>query len=177
MKDCERCSILWKKHQGHVVPLRDDIEKISDPDEKREAEEALKFLQVTVPRVLDVLYVLASNSELHCELSATAVRHVWPLLSSDTWRHRVLELLMEWSQFPVSGRSLAEFASRYPKPHLSLLIDAVTKEEKGNILPPGFEETARAATERLDKGEVGIESALDDVLKGLSTLSAAEMAV
>lgn len=84
---------------------------------------------------------------------------------------------MEWSQYPVSGRSLAEFASRYPKPHLSLLIDAVTKEEKENILPPNFSDTAKAATERLERGEVGIDAALEDVMKGLTTLSAAELAV
>jgi len=177
LKDSERCSILWKKHQGYVVPLRSDVERIADPHEAAEEREASMFLQVAVPRVLNILHLLASNSELHCELSAAAVRHVWPFLSSDTYRHKVLELLMEWSQCSVSARLLAEFASRYPKPHLSLLVDAVTKEEKGNLLPPNFEETARKATERLDKGEVGIDSALDDVLRGLSSLSAAELAV
>jgi len=177
LKDCERSSILWKKHQGYVVPLRTDVGHLEDPDEAKEKAEAWAFLQVTVPRVLDVLYLLASKSELHCELSATAVRHVWPFLSSDTWRHQVLELLMEWSQCPVSARGLAEFASRYPKPHLQLLIDAVTKEEKANMLPPNFEESTRAASERLDKGELGIDAALDDVLRGLSSLSAAELAV
>jgi tetratricopeptide (TPR) repeat protein len=177
MKDCERCCILWKKHQGHVVPLRFEVEKISDPYEAAEAKEAWNFLEVTVPRVLDVLYLLASSSELHRELSAAAVRYVWPFLSSDEWRHRVLELLMEWSECPVGGRGLAEFASRYPKPHLELLIDAVAKEEKGNILPPNFEETARSASERLDKGEAGVENVLDEVLRGLTSLSPAEIAV
>jgi len=177
LKDAERCSILWKKHQGYVVPLRSDVENISDPDEAAEAAEAWNFLQVTVPRILDVLHVLASNSELHCELSSTAVKHIWPLISSKTWRQKVLELLMEWSQVTVSARALAEFASRYPKPHLQLLVDAVTREEKDNIMPPNFEETARKATERLDKGQSGIEEALDDMLRGLSSLSAAELAV
>lgn len=177
LKDCERSSILWKKHQGFVVPLRTDIQRVPDPHEAAEEQEAWNFLQVTVPRVLDVLYLLASNSELHCELSTTAVRHVWPFLSSDKWRHQVLQILMEWSQCPVSSRNLAEFAARYPKPHLELLIQAVTKDEKENILPPHFEEAARAATERLDKGEVEMEKALEDVLSGLNSLSAAELAV
>jgi len=105
------------------------------------------------------------------------VRHIWPLLSSDSWRHKVLELLLEWSQYSVSARSLAEFASRYPKPHLSLLIDAAAKDDKENILPPNFEETARKATDRLEHGQMGIDAALDDVLQGLTSLSAAEMAV
>merc|ERR1711988_960193 len=177
LKDAERCSILWKKHQGHVVPLRADVERVTDPYELAEQEEARKFLFATVPRVLDVLYLLASNSELHCELSAGAVRYVWPFLSSDTWRHKVLQLLMEWSQCPVSAKSLAEFASRYPKPHLELLIESVTKDEKENVLPPNFEETTRRASERLEKGELGVEAALEDMLSGLSTLSAAELAV
>ena len=39
--------------------------------------------------------------------------------------------------------------------------------QKANMLPPNFEESTRAASERLDKGELGIDAALDDVLRGL----------
>jgi len=63
LKDAERSCILWKKHQGHVVPLRSDVTCIEDPHEAAETREALNFVQVTVPRVLDVLYLLASSSE------------------------------------------------------------------------------------------------------------------
>lgn len=176
LKDVERCCVLWKKHQGHVLPLRKDIDRM-DPYDAAELREASNFLEVTVPRALEVLHTLASNSDLHCELTASAVRYVWPLLSSSAWRHRVLELLMEWSQCSVSAKVVAEFASRYPEPHLRMLVDAMTREEKENLLPPGFEDIARSATERLEHGEQGIDAAMDDMLRGLSSLSAAELAV
>jgi len=177
LKDVERCSILWKKHQGQVIPLRADVKKVQtnydDPiDQKDEA-----FVRVVTPRALQVLLVLSRNSDHHCELSAAAVRHVWPLLSSETWRHSVLELMLEWSQRSVSAKSLAEFAGRYPSPHLQLLIDAMTRDTKENVLPPGFEKCTQAAAERVDRGEVGIDDALQDVLAGLSAPSMAELAV
>jgi hypothetical protein len=171
MKDVERCSILWKKFQGKNVEL------MADRDDAEEAREAFKFLKTTVDRALDILYLLASSSDHHCEVTASAIRHVWPLASSSSWRYKVLQILMEWSQRSVSARSLAEFASRYPKPHLQILVEAVTEEKQENVLPPGFDATARAATKRLEKGDQDIDKALDDVLKGLSSLSAAELAV
>merc|ERR1719174_1083270 len=84
---------------------------------------------------------------------------------------------MEWSQCTVSGRAMAEFASRYPKPHMHLLIEAVTAEKKENILPPGFEDTAREAAARLERGDQDIDKAMDEVLAGLTTMSATELAV
>lgn len=124
--------------------------------------------------------VLASSSELHCELTSNAVRHVWPFLGSEVWRHKVLELLHEWSQCSVSARALAEFASRYPEPHFRLLVEAVTQDKKENLLPPNFEEIAKAATAKLEKGgggESGIDAALNDMMAGLTQMSAAELAV
>jgi len=181
LKDAERCCILWKKHKGTAVQLSEEAQALKvknlDPDEAREEADALNFVRVTMPRVLEVLFLLASSNEMHCELTSSAVRHVWPFLASDPSRHRVLELLHEWSQCSVSSRALAEFASRYPKPHFHLLIEAVTTESKENIMPPNFEETARAATERLKHGEQGVEAALEDMLAGLSRMSAAELAV
>merc|ERR1712178_31021 len=46
LKDAERCAILWKKHKGNVVPLRDDIKRVTDPDEEREEKEAMGFVRV-----------------------------------------------------------------------------------------------------------------------------------
>jgi hypothetical protein len=171
MKDAERCSILWKKHQGIVV------EQITDPHDAAQAREALTFLKVAVPRVLQVLHLLASNSEQHCERSASAVRHVWPLITSETWRYQVLQLLLQWSECSVSGRSMAEFASRYPTPHVDLLIAAVKDESKENMLPPGFEDTAREAAARLERGDQEFENAMGDVMRGLNSLSATELAL
>jgi hypothetical protein len=171
LKDLERCSILWRKHQGK------NADEIADKDDAEEVREAFQFLQITVDRALDVLYLLASSSDHHCELSASAIRHVWPLASSSNWRYKVLQILMEWSQRSVSARSLAEFASRYPKPHLQIIVEAATEEKKENVLPPGFDATAREATRRLEKGDQSIDQAFDDVLKGLSSLSPAELAV
>jgi len=176
-KDAERCCVLWKKSQGHVVPLRAEIEKLADPHEAAEKQEAASFLQVTVPRVLQILHALASQSDLHCELSSPCVRHIWPLLSSNVWRHSVLELLMEWSQRTVSAKAMAEFASRHPKPNLQLLIEAATEEKKENMLPPNFEACAQEASKRLERGEDNLDSALDALLQGLSALSATELAV
>lgn len=176
-KDAERCCVLFRKQQGNVVPLRKEIEKFADPHEAAEHQEAVSFLQVTVPRVLKILHLLASQSDLHCELSASCVRHVWPLLSSETWRHAVLEVLMEWSQRSVSGKAMSEFASRHPKPNLQLLIEAVTEEKKENMLPPDFEACAQEATKRLESGQDGLDAALDTMLKGLSALSPTELAV
>ena len=76
------------------------------------------------------MHLLASNSDLHSDLTATAVRHVWPLLAAASWRHEVLKVLMEWSQRPLSGKAMAQFAGRYPDPHLRLLLDAITHETK-----------------------------------------------
>jgi len=137
----------------------------------------MSFLRVAVPRILELLLILATQSDHHCELSASAIRHVWPLLSSDEWRQSVLELLMEWSQRSVSARSLAEFASRYPKPHFHLLIDAATKETKENILPPNFDAIAKEATAKLEQGEKGFDEAFNHMMTGLSALSPAELAV
>merc|ERR1719230_1897869 len=72
---------------------------------------------------------------------------------------------------------MAEYASRYPDPSLRLLIEAVTQDTKENVLPPNFEDRARAASERLDRGEKDVESALQEVLEGLTKPSVTELAM
>jgi len=186
LKDLERCSVLWKKHQGLVVPLRGDVQRVARKDgtisaaqlaEEREERESIAFFKVTTPRAISLLHAITSQSDLHCELTAGAVRHVWPLISNDEWRHDVLELLEEWSRLPLGAKALAEFVGRYPRPHLLSLIQAVTEETKANVLPPNFEDCAREAAERLESGEKGIDAAIEDILLGLTKPSAAEMAI
>jgi len=180
IKDAERAGLLWKKGQGQVVPLRSDVKYLSSATDKDEDDEAASFLRTVVPRVLGVLHVLSSSSDHHCALTAPAVRHVWPLITNNDWRHAVLELLFEWSQRSISAKSMAEFAGRYPDPHLRTLVEIVASDSKENILPPGFEERAKQASERLggDSGGMdGLDSVFDDMLAGLSKSSAAELAV
>jgi len=176
LRDTERCAVLWKKRQGKVVPLREEMQHMATDSDDKEAD---AFLRVAVPRAVAVLHVFASSSDHHCALTAPAVRHVWPLLSSGEWRHAVLELLLEWSQRTISARAMAEFASRYPEPHLRLLVDAVANESKENMLPPGFEERAQRAAQRFgpSSASTALDGALDEMLAGLSNSSAAELAV
>jgi hypothetical protein len=152
LKDAERCSVLWKKQQGNVVQLHSDVNKVIGAPDDHEDREAAAFIRVAAPRVIQVLFVLASNNDHHCELTSSAVRHIWPFLSSETWQHSVLQLLMEWSQRSVSVKAMAEFCGRYPKPHLDLLVEAITQETKKNVLPPGFEEMAKNAADGMDSG-------------------------
>eukprot|EP00425_Heterocapsa_triquetra_P045235 CAMPEP_0195086172 /NCGR_PEP_ID=MMETSP0448-20130528/26371_1 /TAXON_ID=66468 /ORGANISM="Heterocapsa triquestra, Strain CCMP 448" /LENGTH=1109 /DNA_ID=CAMNT_0040119613 /DNA_START=1 /DNA_END=3330 /DNA_ORIENTATION=+ len=179
LKDVERCCVLWKKGRGHVVPLRDDVKPTGDAALRNEKEEreADAFVQAVTPRVLGILHVLASGSDHHCALTAPAVRHVWPLLAQDSWRHSVLELIAEWSQRTISAKALAEFASRYPDPHMRLLLDAATLETKENILPPGFDAKAKQAASLVERGERSMDDALESVLEGLQAQSPAELAV
>jgi len=44
-------------------------------------------------------------------------------------------------------------------------------------LPPGFEERVKASADRMESGTLGVDVALQDLLQGLSSLSATEMAV
>jgi len=177
IKDVERCSVLWRKYQGKGVALNPDVKQVGGLDEEPEDRPNAIFLKTATPRCLKVLHLLAVNSEHHAELSAAAMRFVWPLLSSEEWRHSVLELLMEWSQRSVSARSMAEFASRYPMPNLSLLVQAITQETKENVLPPGFDERMKASADKMESGEMDMEAALGDVLEGLNKPSIAELAV
>jgi len=105
-----------------------------------------------------------------------AIRHVWPLISGGAWRHGVLQLLLSWSQHSVCAKALAEFASRYPDPHLNVLISA-TEDTKENVLPPGFEEFTLEATRRLENGDGAVDAALQDMLSALSRQTAEELAV
>mmetsp|Transcript_145039 Transcript_145039/g.368022 ORF Transcript_145039/g.368022 Transcript_145039/m.368022 type:complete len:1105 (+) Transcript_145039:115-3429(+) len=183
IKDVERCCVLFKKLQGNVVPLRADVKQLDglDAQQKQEDKEARAFLRAAAPRAVAVLHVLAgSGSDHHCALTAPAVRHVWPLLACDEWRHPVLELLLEWSQRTISAKAMAEFAARHPEPHLRLLIDAVTTESKENMLPPGFEDRAKQASERFGAdagGAEALDSLFDEMVVGLSKSSPAELAV
>jgi len=180
VKDAERCSVLLKRSRGQVVPLRDDVRQLEAeqcPEEVASAKSDAALLDELAPRVLEVLHVLASQSDHHAELAAMAMRHVWPLLGCASRRRAVLELLLEFSQRTVSAKAMADFASRYPDPHLRLLVDAVTEEAKENVLPAGLQEKLQASAKRIESGEQGLESALEDVLQGLSAPSPAELAV
>lgn len=178
LRDAERCCILWKKSQGKVIPLRTDVKhlvKLEDEDSP-EGKEAAAFLRVVTPRAIMILQTLASCSDHYCALTAPAVRHVWPLLSCITWRHAVLELLLEWSQRSISARAMAEFAGRNPEPHLRLLLDVVTQETKENLLPPGLENHAQLASQKLEGGQ-GMDEALEQMFQGLTLQSPAELAL
>jgi hypothetical protein len=176
LKDIERCSVLFKKQQGKVVPLRKDVHRVEEEEEPGERE-AIAFVEKATPRLLQVLHLLASQSDNHCELTSHAVRHVWPLIVCPTWRYAVLQLLMEWSQRSVSQKAVAEFASRYPEPHFNLLIEAVTSESKDNILPPNFEQGIKKASAHMESGQLGVDAALEKVMQGLSAPSVAELAI
>lgn len=177
LRDVERCCMLWRKtQQGGVVPLRPDVAKLAANE--MEDKEAASFVQVAVPRVLSVLHLLASNSDHHCELTVFAVRHVWPLLAEPRWRHAVLELFAEWSQRPLCGKAMAEFAGRHPDPHLRLFLDAIIIESKENMLPQNFDSFATGAAAKMEgSGEKGLDAALDMMLQGLKASSPAELAV
>lgn len=166
LKDAERCSVLWRKSRG---PRRED-EAIED-------KENAAFQRVVAPRALSVLKTLASCSDHHCALTAPAIRHVWPLVAAEPWRHMVLELLLEWSQRSISAKALAEFAGRYPEPNLRLLVEAVTSDAKENILPPSFDRITKEAAERIDAGRGSVDDALEDIFQGLAACSDAELAV
>ena len=93
--------------------------------------------------------MLATGSEHHCGLTASAVRHVWPLLRVDTWRKRVLQLLFVWSQCSLSGRVMAEYAGRYPE-QVEALMELLKSERKEDLLPEGFEDEAKKAADRME---------------------------
>lgn len=179
IKDAEHAAVLWKRIQGKVVPLRSDVKQLgSDAQQAQENRETLAYLDVIVPRVLGVLHFFAAGSDHHCALTAPAVRHIWPMLTNKSWRQAVLELLMEWSQRSISAKTMAEFAGRYPDPHLKLLVEALTIECKENMLPPGLEDQAKLASERLGReGGSGLDSAFEDMMRGLSKSSPSELAV
>lgn len=176
LKDAERCCILWRKGAGCVVPLRDDVKVLggSGDDTDQEAE---AFLRVVPLRLLKILTVLSINSDHHSELAAAATRHIWPLMSNEAWRYPVLRVLFEWSQRSVGAKVMAEFAGRNPEPCLRLLIDAVADEGKDSNLPPKLEERAKAAADRMARGEGTMESAMEDFLEGFSEFSLVELAI
>jgi len=177
VKDLERCCILWKKQQGKGVQLREEMkEQLDEMDQEViERKENAAFLETTTTRALQVLLVLATNSDLHSELSASAVKNVWPLLTNEKWRYEVTELLSEWSARPLSAKVMVDFVWRYPDPHLCLLMDATTTETEENMLPPGAQEKIRQASERLE--DMGTEAAFAEVLDILSVASISEMAL
>lgn len=171
LRDAERCCILWKKLQGELAKTGEN----EDKDKVRERQEAQCFLGITVPRVVEVLLVLARCSDHHCTLTATAIKHVWPLLTFGTTRQTVLELLLEWSQRSITAKSMVEFAGRYPDPHLRLLLGTVLDDSQSNTLPPGFEETREEASKLLEKGEMDMDAALERMLQGLAVPSPCEL--
>lgn len=171
LKDVERCHILWKKRKP------DASGKILLQDDEPEAKEADAYIRQATPRVLATLHVLAAGSDHHCSLTAPAVRNVWPLLAEEAWRYDVMLLLTEWSQRALSGKSMADFAGRYPDPNLRLLIQLANEERRENVLPPGFEDRAKKAADRLESGHAGVEEAMEEVLQGLAQQSPMEMAI
>lgn len=179
IKCAEKCAILWKKNTGNVVPLRSDVQHLGtkESQERAEEREAMTFVGTVAPRVISVLLALARNSEHHCSLTAPAVRHIWPMMTNQEWKHSIMELLVEWSQKSTSARTMAVFASRHPNPHLKLVVDAFSEDSKENMLPPGFEETARQASERLKGNSDGMSDVFEDMVSGLSKHSLAELAV
>lgn len=131
LQNIERCCILWRKRRS--VPGAQPLMQDDEP----EAVESDDFVQLVTPRALQVLLLLARHSDHHCSLTVVAARHVWPLLEgSHAWRYDILSLIFEWSQRSISGKSLAEFAAKYPQ-HLQMLIEIVEKEKKEDALPPG----------------------------------------
>merc|ERR1711977_721316 len=74
-----------------------------------------------------------------------------------------------------SGKAMVDFVTRYPDPHLRLLIDAITTETEENMLPPGAHDKIRQASERLE--EMGTQAALGEVLEILAVPSISEMAM
>ncbi|CAE8627001.1 unnamed protein product [Polarella glacialis] len=172
LKDAERCLVLWKKRRPNAEG------KILMQDDEPEAREADVFVSTCIPRVLAVLHILASNSDHHCALTAQAVRYIWPLLASDSWRYEVTQLLMEWSQRSISSKAMAEFAGRYPDPHIPLLIEMLKQDtKKAGVLHPGFEDRAKKAADRLELGQQSVEDAMEDVLQGLLAHSPLELAI
>lgn len=177
LEDLNKCRILWKKQQGQGIQLREEMQEQIDAmdEEVIERKQNAAFLETTTTRALQVLLILATHSDLHSELSASAVKNVWPLLTNDKWRYQVTELLSEWSQRPLSGKAMVDFVTRYPDPHLRLLIDAITTETEENMLPPNAHDKIREASERLE--QMGTEAALGEVLNILSVPSISEMAL
>eukprot|EP00933_Yihiella_yeosuensis_P038890 TRINITY_DN32836_c0_g2_i1.p1 TRINITY_DN32836_c0_g2~~TRINITY_DN32836_c0_g2_i1.p1 ORF type:complete len:1121 (+),score=299.94 TRINITY_DN32836_c0_g2_i1:74-3364(+) len=171
LKDAERCCILWKKRRPNAQG------KVIMQDDEPEAKEADAFVSLVAPRLIAVLHVLATSSDHHCALTAPAIKHIWPLLAVDALRYDVLRVLMEWSQRSISGKAMADFASRYPEPHVSMLISILNTESKDSLLPPGFEDRAKKAADRLELGQKDVESALEEVMQGLMTHSPVELAV
>lgn len=177
LDDLAKCRNIWKKQQGLGVQLREEMQEQMDSMDQEviERRENMSFVETTTPRALEILLVLATNSDLHSELSASAVKSVWPLLTNEKWRYQVTELLNEWSQRSLSAKVMVEFVWRYPDPHLRLLIDAITTETKENMLPPDAENKIRQASERLE--EMGTQAALGEVLEILAVPSISEMAL
>eukprot|EP00930_Biecheleria_cincta_P030752 TRINITY_DN2130_c0_g1_i1.p1 TRINITY_DN2130_c0_g1~~TRINITY_DN2130_c0_g1_i1.p1 ORF type:complete len:1073 (+),score=266.61 TRINITY_DN2130_c0_g1_i1:49-3267(+) len=171
LKDVERCHILWKKRKP------DASGKILLQDDEPEAKEADAYVRHATPRVLATLQVIAAGSDHHCSLTTPAVRNVWPLLAEEEWRYDVMLLLTEWSQRALSAKAMAEFAGRYPDPNLRLLIQLANEERRENVLPPGFEDRAKKAADRLESGHAGVEEAMEEVLQGLTQQSPMEMAI
>jgi len=170
LKDAERCLVLWKKRTP------DAHGRMAMQDDEPEAKEADAYISLVTPRVLGILYILATSSDHHCALTAPSVRSVWPLLAADTWRYDIMLLLMEWSQRSITARSMAEFAGRYPE-HVKQLIEVAAEDSKESILPPGFEDRAKKAADRFEMGQAGLESAMEDVIQGLTAQSHVELAV
>jgi hypothetical protein len=77
----------------------------------------------------------------------------------------------------VSAKMVAEFLGRSPNPHLAVLVETVTEDTKANVLPPGFESRTEAAAKAVQAGDLGLDSALDEVLQGLTKPSMAELAI
>jgi len=171
LRDCDRCHVLWKKRRP------DAAGRITMQDDEPEAKEADAYISLVTPRVLGVLYVLATSSDHHCALTAPAIRNVWPLMVEKAWRYDVLQLLCEWSQRSISAKALADFAGRYADPHVRLLIEAASEESKESILPPGFEDRAKKAADRFELGQSGMEDAMEEVMKGLMVQSPVELAL
>ncbi|CAK9009024.1 unnamed protein product [Durusdinium trenchii] len=167
LRDIERCSLLWKKRRPG-----DDGRRALEDDEP-ESQDADRFVKLVTPRALSLLLVLAKSSDHHCSLTVSALRHVWPLLNVEEWRYQILSLLFEWSQRSISAKSMAEFASRYPDPHVHMLINIVGANKKEDFLPPGFEDRAKKAADKL---ELGVE-AMEEVMKGLTMESPMELAI
>mmetsp|Transcript_43703 Transcript_43703/g.100885 ORF Transcript_43703/g.100885 Transcript_43703/m.100885 type:complete len:1011 (+) Transcript_43703:57-3089(+) len=170
LKDIERCCILWRKGLAKKSGVN-EVDFDSKEDEENE-----RFVEVATPRALEVLLILAKSSDLHCEFTSPAIRHVWPFIAEKKYRYQTLELLCEWSQRTFSAKALAEFAGRYPEPHLLMLVDALS-EDKENMLPPDLESRARQAQASLKGGKLDLDAALVQVMDGMSTPSATELAV
>lgn len=185
LKDLERSCVFWRKSRGMtVVPLHRTVadggakETLQEQAEEKEMQD---FLAKVPQRALAILHTLARNNDHLCELSASAVKHAWPLLGDEALRYSVLELLEEWSQRPVSAKQMVDFLRRYPSPHLGQIIDGLTNESKENILPPRFEEAARAAGERIKRQSEGaapdFDRAYEDIMQAMSAPSIADLSM